>query len=223
MRLQVREIEFIGRGFVRSRSGEIQAVRQRRNRIERRARCRTAVKRVDRVDRQTQRCGLVPLLALPTRHLVHVLCQRTERLDIIARCVNLHQLETNRLPGRLSEQCFPKDVLRLRLTTVGDIDIRLGNRVDFSGLRFGLCCRDRGEATVVCIDALAACRAEQGIGCKGVSSDQTVFELLDLAATTHCVHRIAQAECGHTTDSGQQQRVVEQVVEQAGLRNRCGR
>ena len=78
------------------------------------------------------------LLALTAGHLVHVRRERAKGHNIIARRMDLHQLEANRLASGLPNQRFSQNILSLRFPADDDLAVlqSLMSKPSFNNLQY---------------------------------------------------------------------------------------
>ena len=191
--------------------------------------CRsTAKQRISRQQRAPEFSGTVPVITLTAGCRVQFLGVTLEGCRVGALAVNLHQLDSHGVTGGILGERFLEDFFRLGVAAIGHVDVRLGNRVDFVGID-----RTRRhlaevalERTVARIDILATSVPEHRIRLQVATSDDAVFELLDLALATHCICRIPTQQGQHPTATRKVQRIVDELVHQARFgwgwrRRRC--
>ena len=106
---------------------------------------RIAIQGIGGVERQAQRGGLRPLLALAPRHAVQLACLVFEGTHVIARRIDFQQLQTGRMALRVQAQGFLEDIFRLAIAAIGDIHVRFGHGVRFIAFQHA-CARHGADA-----------------------------------------------------------------------------
>ena len=185
------------------------------------------VQRVVGVDAQTQFLRLRPVLAFTPRQAVHLRGQQFEALGVAPLGVDLEQLGADGHALRRGAHGLLQDFLGLQVAPVGQVDVGLGHRIDIAdGVELAQRIAHRRRAAgggvgggLAGVDALAAAGAEEGIGL------QPAFQERGFAGRpAHAPAQAPQAEAGQQrhqhAGTGQQQRVVQQRVEQAAFGRR---
>ncbi|MNN40731.1 hypothetical protein D3C81_1548160 [compost metagenome] len=100
---------------------------------------------------------------MPARLGEHFFCNHSETFHILTSVVNLQQLQANGLTLWVLLQRFAQDFFCLHVAPVGDIHLRLGDRVHLGGFRRVVANPEIGAKHAVLrgIHALAAGGAEQ--------------------------------------------------------------
>src|SRR5690606_4736162 len=139
----------------------------------------TGIERILRIDREAERHHGRPFLVRAAGLLVHLASQLVERGDILAASVDLEQLATDRVALGLLLERLLQDLLGLRLPTVGDVDLGLGDGIHLGRVHIDAAVADVGaEQAVRRIDVLPAGRAEERVRSEGVGAAQAVLEAL---------------------------------------------
>ena len=136
-------------------------------------------------------------------------------------CVNLQQLEIDFLALRILLQRVFEDLFRLGVATIGEIDLRLGNRIDLVGVDVAqtFAAEIAGERVVTGVDDATSGGTEDGIRLDVGAGDDAILEL----------SRFATAGRDNPGDTGEHNqratpdrpsgRVNEHVVEERRLRS----
>src|SRR5437660_7567173 len=96
-----------------------------------------AVKRVGGVDRQSQTRHLFPFRPASAGCRAQLVRGRLERPSVLPICVNLEELDANRLATGILGERVSQDLLGLGIAAVGHIDVGFRDRVDLLGVGLG--------------------------------------------------------------------------------------
>ncbi len=116
------------------------------------------IHRVLRIDGGAEVRRLLPVFALALGQAVELARHAFKCASVLALRINFKQLDAHRITFRLGPQRLFQNLFRLRVTSVRDIDIGFGDRIDFICIE--LACRRskvRIENAVIGIDALPTC------------------------------------------------------------------
>jgi hypothetical protein len=122
-------------------------------------------------------------------------CDSLERPRLVVLRMDLEQLQVNLLSLRILLQRVLQDFFRLRVAAVGEIDLGLGDRIDFIGVDVAetLAAEVARQRVVARIDDASAGRTEDGVRLDVGARDDAVLELRALAAPC-CDQRSDAAE-----------------------------
>ena len=147
-------------------------------------------------------------------------------MGVLTIGVNFHQLQANGLALRMLLQGLAQDFFGLYVAPVGDIDIGLGNRVDFIALVAAANAEIRTEHAVLRgVDALTTGCAKQRVGARHHSAflrQKAVLEamcLLRLLLAT-AIHNQPPQQGDHQAAQAQGHRVAQQRREERFFLNR---
>ena len=143
-----------------------------------------------------------------------------ERLGVAALGVDFEQLAMDGDALRRRAHRFLEDFLGLQVAAVGQVHVGFGHRIHVAGgveLAGRIHHGRAGGAAFVGVDALAAAGAEERIGLQAAFQEGAV-DLGGLLALLGAVEAKAQQQGQHAADGGGNDRVFQQVVDQAWSR-----
>ena len=152
-------------------------------------------------------------------------CHRFQGLAVLALGVDFGELDLDGGAVGIVARGFLEDFLRLQVTAVGQVDIRLRDGIHVTaGIQLTGRIGQRGTGGHLAVGrvyALAAALAEEGVGLQLAFHEAAVHAPSRLAAALQdAVATIAQQQGQDAPACQWNQRVAEQAVDEAGLR--CG-